>query len=277
MRLQRELDIARTAAARAADIVMAVYAKDFAVDWKGENDPVTVADRSANDEIVRILRSEFPGDLICSEEADMAQSAAQSKQGGRCWFVDPLDGTREFVAKNGEFSVMIGLAIDGVPVVGCVRAPVWEQEYFAVVGEGAAMCSLGPGLKTERPLVAHESPLEQTLRMAVSRSHREQTVNLLMDRIGAAPVECGSVGLKVALVLSERASIYAHTGGGAKLWDGCAPHAIAIAAGLTFTDSFGTEIRYDTDHLPLDRGILVAERTLHSRATSQLSLLRERK
>ncbi len=280
MNLERELAVARRAASQAAQIVMGVYSQEFSVDWKGVDDPVTVADRSANDAIVAILRAEFGGDAICSEEADMAVSAAQARQGGRCWFVDPLDGTREFVSKNGEFSVMIGLAIDGVPVLGCVLAPVWKKEFFAVVGEGdgagAYVVELEPGA-TPRRLVARDVSGERPLRIAVSRSHQDATAGALVHALGATPYECGSVGLKVALVLLNETDLYAHTGKGAKLWDGCAPHAIAIAAGLEFTDSFGEPIRYNTNVLPLSQGILVCEKTLHSRALSALSVLRARK
>jgi 3'(2'), 5'-bisphosphate nucleotidase len=277
MWLEHELAVARAAAEQAARLIMEVYASDFAVDWKGEGDPVTVADRRANDHIVRLLRAEFANDAICSEEGDSAQSALASSRGGRCWFVDPLDGTREFVSKNGEFSVMIGLAIDGCAVLGCVRAPVWEREYFAVANHGAKVVSLADAAQTERPLVAGSWPAAEPLSIAVSRSHLAPAVRALTDALNARPVACGSVGLKVALVLEGRATLYAHSGAGAKLWDGCAPLAIASEAGLVCSDANGRAIGYHTEQLGLDRGIVVAPQALHSRVIETMQQIHSRK
>src|SRR5262245_40328662 len=107
---ERELSAAAELARQAGRILMEIYARDFAVSFKGKNHPVTEADQLANAYLVAELKQRFPDDGIVAEESP-DQSDALAKQ--RCWFVDPLDGTKEFIAKNGEFSVMLGLAVAG--------------------------------------------------------------------------------------------------------------------------------------------------------------------
>ena len=107
-------------ARRAGQAVMDVYATDFAVASKGHNDPVTEADRQANDLIVTGLKEAFPRDTVVAEESPPPDDLPAS---GRVWYVDPLDGTKEFIARNGEFSVMIGLAVNGQAPTRCGLSP----------------------------------------------------------------------------------------------------------------------------------------------------------
>lgn len=264
--LQPELDLAVALCQRAAARVMAVYAGDFAVDWKSPGDPVTAADREANALLVEGLAAAFPDDAICAEEADAASAGGAAARGGRCWFVDPLDGTREFVGRNGEFAVMVGLAVDGVARLGVVHAPVWGKVFAGGPGLGA-WCLDASGARTA--LVVHE-PTEVT--MAFSRSHPHPRVVGLAEKLGATRRRpCGSVGLKVALVATGDVTLYAHLGTGPKLWDGCAPEAIARGAGATVCDAAGRPLRYDTAHLGLDAGLVVAHPSLAARAVRALA------
>lgn len=260
MDLSRELATALTLCRRAAEVVMAVYRTDFAVDWKSPKDPVTAADRDANELIVMALSEAFPDDAICSEESSEASASAASAKGGRCWFVDPLDGTREFVDRNGEFCVMIGLAIDGVARAGAVYAPVWARGWTGGPGLGAWEHTDGG---ETRPMRVR--PLDE-LSLAVSRSHPHPSVTALAEALGVARVRaCGGVGPKVALVATGEVALYAHLTTGPKLWDGCAPEAIARGAGASFTDASGRAIRYDTAALGLDAGVVVAHPELAAR------------
>jgi 3'(2'), 5'-bisphosphate nucleotidase len=112
-----DLDEVVSIARAAGEEIRKVYATDFEVAYKGENDPVTDADQRANALIVSRLRAAFPGDGIVAEEsADKSDALGL----GRVWYVDPLDGTKEFISKNGEFAVMIGLSIDGEARAGVV-------------------------------------------------------------------------------------------------------------------------------------------------------------
>ncbi len=244
---------------------MRVYATEFSVEYKGRNDPVTEADRIANAAIVDALHRVFPDDAVCAEEADVDDSSAAAARGGRCWFVDPLDGTREFVSRNGEFCVMVGLAIDGIARMGVIRAPAWNRTLWGVVGEGAFERGVDG---VERAIRVVDPPARvRDARMVVSRSHVHPDVTAVAERLGIADVRpCGSVGLKAALVATGEADIYLHAGGGAKLWDGCAPEAIARAAGAVVSDRSGAALHYRTAHLALDHGIVIAGPALHASA-----------
>ena len=140
-----ELDVASELALRAGEIVMKLYRADVAVELKGRNDPVTEADRQANEYLVEGLRSRFPSDGVVAEESPDRSDVTKE----RCWFVDPLDGTKEFIAQNGEFSVMLGLAVGGRATVGVVYQPVTKKLYRGVVG-GRAELAVRDDLKPLR-------------------------------------------------------------------------------------------------------------------------------
>src|SRR6476469_10068213 len=176
--LEAELKAAQDLALEAGRILLSIYAKDFSVAYKGKNNPVTEADQLVNAFLVRELRQRFPEDGIVAEEtAD--QSEAQLKR--RCWFVDPLDGTKEFIAKNGEFSVMLGLAIDGASQLGVVYQPSLDKLYSGVVGHGASLSERG----SERSLNVSEQRDPSALRLVVSRSHRPESIEQIMQKLGA--------------------------------------------------------------------------------------------
>lgn len=252
-------------ARRAGDEIMAVYATDFDVEWKAPEDPVTAADRDANALIVDALTREFRDDAVCAEEGDEAEAAAAAARGGRCWFVDPMDGTRDFVRRSGEFCVMIGLAIDGVARVGAVYAPVLGRMWSGVVGEGAWE-HRDDGSARALTLDGEASSV-----FVMSRSRPQPAVVALAETLGASELRrCGSVGLKVGLVASGEAALYAHVEAGPKLWDACAPDAIAHGAGAVMTDATGRAIRYDTSTLRLERGIFAAHPRIAARALDAL-------
>ena len=258
MDLSRELEVAARAVADAAALVTAVYARDFGVAWKAADDPVTEADRGANALLVARLRAAFPDDGICAEESDLQESARAAARGGRCWFVDPLDGTREFVRKSGEFCVMAGLALGGRAVLGAVCAPAWRRSFLGVFGGGAWEHG-EDGVRRPLRVAWPEDRDPGRARQVVSRLHRNAAVDGVTARLGIGSESvrvCGSTGLKLVLVATGAADLYVHTGPGPQLWDGCAPEAIARAAGAEVCDAAGRPLRYDTDRLPLDRGIV---------------------
>jgi 3'(2'), 5'-bisphosphate nucleotidase len=266
--LEREIEVALAAARAAAELIRGVYSTDFAVEWKGHRDPVTEADKRANALIVEALTRAFPDDHVCAEEGEAAQSSRAASRGGRCWFVDPLDGTREFVDRNGEFCVMVGLAIDGAAALGVVVAPVWEREFVGVVGQGAWELT-GDARRALHATVVTDASRAS---LVVSRSHPHPRLDALSSALGIASKRpCGSVGIKVALVATGEVSAYVHIGGGPKLWDGCAPEAIARGAGAEVTDAQGRALRYDTADLALSGGIVVAAPPLAATLRSALA------
>ncbi len=266
----REVTVALGAARRAALRVRELYAAGVTVAWKGVDDPVTTADQEANALIVAELRAAFPDDGVCAEESDAAASAAAAARGGRCWFVDPLDGTRDFVDRTGEFCVMVGLAVQGRATVGVVVAPQDGTAWIGVVGEGAwreAPDGVREALRVGEPA----DPA--AVRMVGSRSHAHPRVAAVARHLGGASLRpVGSVGLKVAAVVDGAGDLYVHCGSGMKLWDGCAPEAIARGAGATVTDCSGHPLAYGTDRLALPDGIVVGAPAVHAAALAALRL-----
>ena len=271
MPFTREIEVALTAARAAADRVRDLDASGGEVAGKGHDDPVTTADREANAMIVAALHAAFPDDGICAEESDAVESSDAAARGGRCWFIDPLDGTKDFVQRNGEFCVMVGLAVLGRAALGVVVVPITGLALVGVPGEGA--WSIDPtGARVK--LAVHPVTSVQAARMIGSRSHPHPRVTALGVALGVTDVRArGSVGLKVAAVATGESDLYAHFGRGPKLWDSCAPEAIARGAGARVTDARGRDIVYDTADLGLDDGLVVAHADLHAAALAELARL----
>jgi 3'(2'), 5'-bisphosphate nucleotidase len=246
--LQHAIEIAREASA----VLLEIYATDFAVDFKGsgQSDPVTEADRRANTLIVARLRAAFPDDGIIAEESEHNSSVFQKR---RIWYVDPLDGTKEFVGKNGEFSVMIGLAVEGRAQLGVVLQPSDGTLYAGEIGVGAFVERDGK----RTPLAVSELHETHKLSLVVSRSHRPTATNELMQRLGIErELSSGSVGLKVGLIALQNADLYVHMSDKSSAWDTCAPEAVLIAAHGRFTDLAGEPIKYGIPDVRTRRGIL---------------------
>lgn len=258
--LLRTLEITRQITKQAADKVSELYIAYQAgasadTVQKGDDGPVTIADRSANSIILAELRKHFPTDAILSEE----DSESWITSGEWTWMVDPLDGTKEYLSANGEFMVMVGLCHRGIPVVGVVREPATGDELYAAKGHGAWRVS--PGNATPvRLKTSSETDITQ-LTLAVSRSHRSPRIEEFEKLTGITKeFTSGSVGRKIALVTTGQADLYLHPSPGTKLWDSCAPQIILEEAGGKFTDGLGNPIRYarpDGD-VKLDDGILAA-------------------
>ncbi len=248
--LDREIAEAARIARKAGAILMDVYATDFAVAYKAEADPVTEADTKANSYIVGEIRKAFPGDGIVAEETEDRSDALG---GGRCWYVDPLDGTKEFVARNGEFSVMLGLAIDGVAAAGVVYRPVNDKLYAGVVGAGAYLEDRGE----RSPLHVSTVTDPRRLKLVVSRSHRNRAVGNVVTELGITQeTTSGSVGLKAGLIAEQKADLYIHIADKSSLWDACGPEAVLRAAGGRFTDLSGNPYRYGGADMRNRSGIL---------------------
>ncbi|MCA9582510.1 MAG: 3'(2'),5'-bisphosphate nucleotidase CysQ, partial [Myxococcales bacterium] len=195
--LDRERSSAIRLAREAGKILTEIYATDFDVEFKGKADPVTEADRRANEYLVTEIRRLFPGDGIVAEESE---DRSDGLLAGRCWYVDPLDGTKEFIAKNGEFSVMIGLAIDGEARLGVVFQPSKNKLYHGVVGDGAMV--EGPEGSTAMRVSSVPEPAH--LKLVVSRSHRSESMDRVVRGLGIAEERrSGSVGLKIGLIAEQ--------------------------------------------------------------------------
>jgi 3'(2'), 5'-bisphosphate nucleotidase len=182
--------------------------------------------------------------------------------------VDPLDGTREFIDRNGEFVVMIGLIDGDRAALGVVHAPAQRRIWAGAVGEGAFTCAEGEA--REAIGVSTVDSLDAA-RIVASRSHRSPALERVIERLdGREVVAVGSAGLKGAEVATGRAEIYVGPGMAGKRWDACAVDAIVTAAGGRFTDAFGEPFDYRAGSLENDRGILATNALLHDRVLSCL-------
>jgi len=247
---ERELSVAADLAREAGRILMEIYARDFAVAYKGKNNPVTVADQLANTYLVAALRERFPADGIIAEESPERGDALTKS---RCWFVDPLDGTKEFIAKNGEFSVMLGLAVEGVAKLGAVYQPALDKLYLGASEGGAWLVKDG----VKSPLRVSDKAQGSALKLVVSRSHRPSSIAAIMQRLGATEeMPSGSVGVKVGLIAEQKADLYVHVSDKSSLWDACGPEAILHAAGGRFVHVDGSAISYRSSEMQNKKGIL---------------------
>lgn len=260
------------AAAAAAEIVMHVYAEaDLGVELKGPNDPVTRADKEANALLLARLASDFHGVPIVAEESDPSTFAGFGS--APCTlFVDPVDGTRDFIARTGEFAVMIGFAEAGVPTVGVVDCPALGEVYGGAADSGAFR--LVGGART--PIHVSAVTDLALCRCAVSRFHRDEKVDAKLASLGLRElVPMGSAGIKGVRVASGALEIYAHpTKGPVKLWDACAPEAIMRAAGGVYTDGHGRSFDY-RGPLAQNEGTLAANATLHAEALRRFANVSE--
>lgn len=257
-----DLDLALGLARDAGAATLDIYRGDFDAEAKADGSPITAADRAANAIILAGLRKARPDDAILSEESPYEGGTSR-----RTWYVDPLDGTKDFVGRTDDYSVMIGLCVDGKPLLGVVYAPALDRMFAGIVGEGAF-----EQIGTERvPLRPRPEP-EEPFRVVASRKHPPPNLARVLARFDA-PIRIprGSVGIKSGLVAANDADLYLHPTPGTSLWDCCAPEAIATAAGLVFTTATGAPVAYDPTRVKNPLGILVAAPRLHARVLKVLS------
>ncbi len=238
----------------AARIVMDGYARQVHVQYKSPGDPVTEVDRAANAEIVAALARVAPGVPVVAEESDPSTFAAR-EGAAETFFVDPLDGTRDFIAHNGEFAVMIGLARAGRAALGVVDCPAMGRVFAGGPGAGAFEIAADG---SRRPLRASPEADPSRARAVVSRSRASPETLDALARLGITDVRrVGSAGIKVALVAAGEAEIYLHLGRAGSLWDACAPGAIAAGAGALLSDTRGAPVDYARGTIDLLGGTLV--------------------
>ena len=244
MPVARSEDYARLAAAarrlalEAGRTIMTFYREGTAVETKADSTPVTEADRAADGLIVTGLREADPQILVISEEST-ADDALASPPDGRFWLVDPLDGTREFIARTGEFTVNIALIEDGRPVLGVLHAPVQGETYVAD-GLGQAVRIVGDG--RPQAIRARQVPARGPAVVA-SRLHRDAETDRYIANLRPDRIESAGSALKFGLLARGEADIYPRFGRTME-WDTAAGHAILSAAGGHVRDLNGRELSY---------------------------------
>jgi len=237
-----DIDTIKKIALRAGEIVMEYYGKKYEVkeksDIKGKS-PCTVADEQSNEFIVNELKKKFPADAILSEESVDDLSRLRHR---RVWLVDPLDGTRDFIAGTVDFSIMIGLVVDGGPVLGVVFAPARDELYWAEKEKGAFLQQNGV---TRQIRVRQEQAWEKLI-LVTRNTKDERKEDALVHELGIQNMlPAGSVGVKLGLIASGQADIHINTNFLAREWDTCAPEIILKEAGGVITNLKGDTLIYN--------------------------------
>jgi 3'(2'), 5'-bisphosphate nucleotidase len=231
--------------------ILGIYNSEFAVEEKADRSPLTDADLASHDAIVAGLKALTPGVPVLSEESSHLPYAQRSLW-QRYWLVDPLDGTREFIKRNGEFTVNIALIEGGAPVLGVVHVPVSGVSYIACRGRGAFRADAGQG---RRPVHVRKLP-EGRVRVVGSRSHRGDSLNRFLENLGEHEMVGMGSSLKFCLVAEGAADIYPRLGPTSE-WDTAAAQCVVEQAGGRVTDTDMQPLRYNTKDSLLNPHFLV--------------------
>ena len=225
----------------AAQAILAVYAHDFAVQRKDDHSPVTQADLAAHRVIVAGLQALTPDIPVLSEESGSLLDGPARHAWTRLWLVDPLDGTREFIKRNGEFTVNIALIDRGVAVWGVIQQPVSGRLWHGDTGQGAFTRD---GLDAADAPIHVRVPADAPLRVAASRSHRDAHTQAVLQAMGDIREDsCGS-SLKFCRIAEGRIDVYPRFGPTSE-WDTAAGQAILEGAGGLLVDPQGRLFRYN--------------------------------
>ncbi|MGD8689286.1 MAG: 3'(2'),5'-bisphosphate nucleotidase CysQ [Gammaproteobacteria bacterium] len=205
--------------------ILKIYETDFDVETKGDDSPLTAADTAAHHLICERLAALTPDLPILSEESSDIPFE-QRRRWDTYWLVDPLDGTREFIKRNGEFTVNIALIQDHRPVAGVVHVPALGFSYMGCQGVGAMRQEAG---RAAHPIHV-EVPARNPLRVVASRSHRNAETEAVLERMGAHELVPKGSSLKFCLVAEGGADFYPRLGPTSE-WDTAAAQAVVEAAG----------------------------------------------
>jgi 3'(2'), 5'-bisphosphate nucleotidase len=266
--LARELEVAERLARAAGAITLEYHGRKLQVDLKAGDEPVTVADRQASDAIVAGLREAFPDDVVISEEMtdDPRRLTAT-----RVWYIDPIDGTKDFIRGGDGFCVMIGLAVDHVPRLGVLYSPLGARLFWAARGCGSWLCQ--PDTEPERLRCSDVADVGSA-RLVASKSHRSDSIDRVKSALGIRDEQnIGSVGLKLGLIAMGERELYVNPSSKSSSWDTCAPQAVLVEAGGRITDIHGDPLHYDSDGVSHTRGLLASNGHIHDAAVTKLAAI----
>ncbi len=252
MNLPQLIDPVVSLAVEAGKAILEVYASDFDVQAKDDQSPLTQADLASHRIILAGLGRLTPGLPVISEESGLPGFEERS-QWNPYWLIDPLDGTKEFVKRNGEFTVNIALIKDHRPVLGVVHVPVRNTTYSGCEGVGAELRSNG---EEPKPIgVAHESA--SPVRVVGSRSHRGASLDQFLENLGDFEMHPTGSSLKFCLVAEGVADVYPRLGLTSE-WDTAAAQAVVEQAGGVVLELSGNPLGYNRKSDILNPYFLVA-------------------
>lgn len=239
-------------AVAAGQEILTIYQRDFHVDMKDDNSPVTEADVAANDIIIASLRTITPDIPILSEEGSSIPWD-ERKHWQTFWLVDPLDGTKEFIKRNGEFTVNIALIHNQQPILGVVYAPVLDKLYYTNT-QGAFLLHAGETVQ----LSASSIPDDEAVKVVGSRSHASPEMSLYLARFKTTDIIPVGSSLKFCLIAEGSAHCYPRLGPTC-WWDTGAGHAVACAAGAKVQQLDGSPLLYNHQESVLNPFFVVAK------------------
>ena len=251
-----EIDLAIDSVINAGKTVMEMYNQPFETKTKSDNSPVTTADIASNKIIQSIIgASDHP---ILSEEAK-----DDKKRLGKeiIWVVDPLDGTSDFINRTGEFTIMIGLVRNQIPVLGLIYCPTQDTLYIAQKCQGAFQLVGG---KWSKLTVSTISDLTKSC-IVCSRHHLSENERQFFEFINAKKLTRKGSSLKAMDVSSGRSDLYFTSTSKIKQWDTCASYCLVKEAGGNITDVFGNNLKYNTEDVNHENGILITNGELHEK------------
>jgi 3'(2'), 5'-bisphosphate nucleotidase len=268
--LAREVEVSQRLAGEAGVLVMKYHGGKLTVESKAGNEPVTIADREASDLIVGGLRAAFPDDVIISEENadDLRRLTAR-----RVWYIDPIDGTKDFIRGEDGFCLMIGLCIGGRPAVGVIVQPLHRRVFSAAPGGGAWIEA--PDQRARQVSVSDVAELASA-RLVASRSHRDKTIDQVKSALGISDeLNIGSIGLKLGVIALGERDLYVNPSPRCSAWDTAGPEALLHEAGGRISDIRGRPLRYDVEQIAHTSGLVASNGRVHDAAIGRLAPLFE--
>ena len=249
-----EIQLAIDAALKAGQTVMEVYKKNFSTSLKNDKEPITEADIKSNLIIQKIISdSSYP--ILSEETIDNKERLNHNK----IWIIDPLDGTTDFVNRTCEFTIMIALVENHIPILGIIYCPTDEKLFLAQKGQGAFQLNHG---KWQSISVSNISELDKC-RAVGSRHHISDKETDLLAELKISKFTSKGSSLKVTDISSGMAEIYFTTTNKMKQWDTCASYCLISEAGGKMTDMNGNDLKYNTEILNHENGLLVSNGLIH--------------
>lgn len=269
MRPPTDLGWELTAALEAAEQAGALIRREYVSFAAIPDAPASIStyvDQASQELILDHLHTRFPNDALCAEEKTPPLHDVPHT-GGRVWVVDPIDGTRGFARKTGQFSVMVGLLIDGQPVLGVVLEPAIDRTTYAWVG-GGCWTRVGDGTSV-RCSVSSRAKLSESI-LTQSWSKPGQPTKPVQALGPKGVIETYSGGVKLAIVARGEADVYANTYERFFDWDICAGHVLVTEAGGLVTDLSGGPIEYQGPDFAQTHGLLATNGRMHAEAIAKL-------
>jgi 3'(2'), 5'-bisphosphate nucleotidase len=272
MTYEKEMEAAIAAAFRAGKKILEVYdTNDFQVEFKSDDQPVSLADKLSNVELCNFLHTAFPTYGILTEEG--VESTADQKlenslrklyqEWKTCefaWVIDPLDGTKDFIKRTGEFGIHIGLIKNDQPILGVNYYPVTNMIYKAIKGEGAYK---NCGNQDQRICVREVQNLKDMMIVGSASSPNPKLQEFTREQQWNEPLKIGSLGLKLCLIAEGSADLYILLDNKAKLWDVCSPQVILEEAGGKITDLNCKPLNYSSGKTNFETGIIATNGKIH--------------